>query len=132
MVVQIGKMLRGRKPKVINGPEILSKFVGEAEARIRELFADAEAEYKARGENSSLHIIIFDEIDAVCKVCERKSSNTFPVFLLPAFVCVCVCVCVDRDESRPLTGDPGPPATRVCARHGRRGRHHCQSAAVED
>lgn len=26
---QIGKMLNGKEPKVVNGPEILNKFVGE-------------------------------------------------------------------------------------------------------
>ena len=66
MARQIGKMLNARPPKIVNGPEILSKFVGESEKNIRELFAEAEAEYKAKGEDSSLHMIVFDEIDAVC------------------------------------------------------------------
>lgn len=43
---QIGKMLNGKDPKIVNGPEVLSKFVGQAEENIRNLFADAEAEYK--------------------------------------------------------------------------------------
>lgn len=64
---QIGKMLNGREPKVVNGPEVLSKFVGQAEENIRNLFMDAEAEYKSKGDDSELHIIIFDEIDAICK-----------------------------------------------------------------
>ncbi|KAH8164186.1 hypothetical protein CIB48_g4067 [Xylaria polymorpha] len=64
---QIGKMLNARPPKVINGPEVLNKFVGQSEENIRKLFADAEAEYKEKGDESSLHIIIFDELDAVCK-----------------------------------------------------------------
>ena len=46
----------------------MSKYVGQSEENIRALFADAEAEYKTRGDDSDLHIIIFDEIDAVCKV----------------------------------------------------------------
>ena len=33
---QIGKMLKARKPKIVNGPEILNKFVGESEANMRE------------------------------------------------------------------------------------------------
>jgi SpoVK/Ycf46/Vps4 family AAA+-type ATPase len=95
--------------QVVNGPEVLSKYVGQAEENIRNLFAEAEAEYKEKGENSvrrvtghnvellgrlggrrsvlepatgppllppahppppapqELHIIIFDEIDAICK-----------------------------------------------------------------
>lgn len=64
---QIGKMLNGKEPKIVNGPEVLSKFVGQAEENIRNLFADAEAEYKEKGDSSELHIIIFDEIDAICK-----------------------------------------------------------------
>lgn len=64
---QIGKMLNAREPKLINGPEVLNKFVGQSEENIRRLFSDAEKEYRERGEESGLHIIIFDELDAVCK-----------------------------------------------------------------
>lgn len=64
---QIGQMLNARPPKVINGPEVLNKYVGQSEENIRKLFADAEKEYKEKGDESSLHIIIFDELDAVCK-----------------------------------------------------------------
>jgi vesicle-fusing ATPase len=41
--------------------------VGQAEENVRALFAEAEAEYKEKGNQSELHIIIFDEIDAICK-----------------------------------------------------------------
>jgi vesicle-fusing ATPase len=64
---KIGQMLNAREPKVINGPEVLNKFVGQSEENIRKLFADAEKEYKEKGDESGLHIIIFDELDAVCK-----------------------------------------------------------------
>uniref|UniRef100_A0A914HCC2 Vesicle-fusing ATPase n=1 Tax=Globodera rostochiensis TaxID=31243 RepID=A0A914HCC2_GLORO len=64
---QIGKMLNAREPKIVNGPEILNKYVGESEANMRKLFADAEEEWRRCGPNSGLHIIIFDEIDAICK-----------------------------------------------------------------
>lgn len=64
---QIGKMLNARPPKVINGPEVLNKYVGQSEENIRKLFAEAEKEYKEKGDESGLHIIIFDELDAVCK-----------------------------------------------------------------
>ena len=70
---QIGKMLNGKEPKIVNGPEVLSKFVGQSEENIRNLFADADAEYAERGDDSELHIIIFDEIDSVCKA--RGSSR---------------------------------------------------------
>ncbi|XP_039129363.1 vesicle-fusing ATPase [Dioscorea cayenensis subsp. rotundata] len=67
MARQIGKLLNGREPKIVNGPEVLSKFVGETEKNVRDLFADAEADQKAKGDQSDLHVIIFDEIDAICK-----------------------------------------------------------------
>ncbi|CAA9988039.1 N-ethylmaleimide-sensitive fusion protein, putative [Plasmodium knowlesi strain H] len=69
---QIGKTLNAREPKIINGPEILNKYVGQSEENIRNLFKEAEMEYKQSGENSQLHIIILDEIDAICR--QRGSS----------------------------------------------------------
>jgi vesicle-fusing ATPase len=47
-------VLNAREPKVVNGPEILDKFVGGSEQKIRDLFAEAEAEQKAVGDNSQL------------------------------------------------------------------------------
>ncbi|KAI0089177.1 AAA-domain-containing protein [Irpex rosettiformis] len=73
MARQIGKMLNAREPKIVNGPEILNKYVGASEENIRKLFADAEKEYKEKGDESGLHIIIFDELDAICK--QRGSTN---------------------------------------------------------
>ena len=64
---QIGQMLNAREPKIVNGPEVLNKFVRQSEENIRKLFADAEKEQKEKGNESGLHIIIFDELDAVCK-----------------------------------------------------------------
>ena len=46
---QIGKMLNGNEPKIVNGPEVLSKYVGQSEENVRALFADAEAEMAERG-----------------------------------------------------------------------------------
>ncbi|KAG0047765.1 transport between ER and Golgi ATPase protein, partial [Gryganskiella cystojenkinii] len=76
MAREIGKMLNGREPKIVNGPEVLSKFVGQSEENIRKLFIDAENEYKDKAEDSSLHIIIFDELDAICKQRGSKNDNT--------------------------------------------------------
>uniref|UniRef100_A0A665V2V1 Vesicle-fusing ATPase n=1 Tax=Echeneis naucrates TaxID=173247 RepID=A0A665V2V1_ECHNA len=76
MARQIGKMLNAREPKVVNGPEILNKYVGESEANIRKLFAEAEDEQKRLGANSGLHIIIFDELDAICKQRGTGASST--------------------------------------------------------
>ena len=41
---QIGKMLNAREPKIVNGPEILNKYVGASEENVRKLFEDAEKE----------------------------------------------------------------------------------------
>lgn len=76
MARQIGQMLNAREPKIVNGPQILDKYVGESEANIRRLFADAEEEEKRMGPNSGLHIIIFDEIDAICKARGSVAGNT--------------------------------------------------------
>ncbi|XP_076162163.1 vesicle-fusing ATPase 1-like [Ptiloglossa arizonensis] len=76
MARQIGTMLNAREPKIVNGPQILDKYVGESEANIRRLFADAEEEEKRLGPNSGLHIIIFDEIDAICKSRGSVAGNT--------------------------------------------------------
>nr|VDD50228.1 unnamed protein product [Brassica oleracea] len=73
MARQIGKMLNGKEPKIVNGPEVLSKFVGETEKNVRDLFADAENDQRTLGDDSELHVIIFDEIDAICK--SRGSSR---------------------------------------------------------
>nr|KAG5713627.1 hypothetical protein BaRGS_024675 [Batillaria attramentaria] len=76
MARQIGKMLNAREPKIVNGPQILDKYVGESEANVRKLFADAEEEEKRVGINSGLHIIIFDEIDAICKARGSVAGNS--------------------------------------------------------
>jgi vesicle-fusing ATPase len=49
--------------KIVNGPDILNKYVGQSEENIRKLFEDAENDKSGTG----VHIIIFDEIDAICK-----------------------------------------------------------------
>ncbi|XP_026678833.1 vesicle-fusing ATPase 2-like [Diaphorina citri] len=76
MARQIGQMLNAREPKIVNGPQVLDKYVGESEANVRRLFADAEEEEKRAGPNSGLHIIIFDEIDAICKARGTAGGNT--------------------------------------------------------
>ncbi|XP_076148272.1 ATPase family gene 2 protein homolog A [Alosa pseudoharengus] len=48
----------GAHMTVINGPEILSKFYGETEARLRQIFAEASQRRPA--------IIFIDELDALC------------------------------------------------------------------
>lgn len=64
---ELAKALKAKPPKIVNGPEILDKYVGAAEERIRDLFKDAEEEQAEKGDASDLHIIIFDEIDSICR-----------------------------------------------------------------
>lgn len=47
--------------------------MGEAEKNIRDLFQEAITEQREMGEDSQLHILIFDEIDAICK--QRGTTN---------------------------------------------------------
>ncbi|XP_066089702.1 ATPase family gene 2 protein homolog A isoform X1 [Saccopteryx bilineata] len=48
----------GANVTVINGPEIISKFYGETEARLRQIFAEATLRHPS--------IIFIDELDALC------------------------------------------------------------------
>lgn len=59
----------------MSGPEIFDKYVGEGERKIRELFKPAEEDQKKKGDESGLHVIIFDEIDAICKTRDNSSGG---------------------------------------------------------
>lgn len=39
---QLGKALHSKEPKIVNGPELFNKFVGETEKNVRDLFEDAK------------------------------------------------------------------------------------------
>ena len=71
---ELAKVLRAKEPKIVNGPELFDKFVGESERKIRDLFADAINDQKKYGASSDLHVIIFDEFDAIAK--KRGGSGT--------------------------------------------------------
>ncbi|VBB18968.1 hypothetical protein YASMINEVIRUS_1500 [Yasminevirus sp. GU-2018] len=73
---KICKMIDSVEPKIVNGPDIKSKYVGESEANMRRLFADAEDEYKRKGDASRLHVIVFDEIDSICKARGTTTGGT--------------------------------------------------------
>lgn len=64
---KIGSMISPIKPKVVNGPSILDKYVGGSEKNIRDLFSEAISD------PNNIHVIIFDEIDAICR--SRGSST---------------------------------------------------------
>jgi ATP-dependent 26S proteasome regulatory subunit len=62
---QLSTMLHCKSLSIVSGPEILDKYVGESEKRVRDLFVKAELDQKsgARG----LHVVVFDEIDSICR-----------------------------------------------------------------
>ncbi len=64
---ELSVMLGAREPQIVNGPEILDKFIGEAEKNVRALFRPAEVEYDQVGDASALHVIILDELDAIAR-----------------------------------------------------------------
>jgi len=76
MARQIGKMLNSTEPKVVSGPEILNKYVGQSEENVRNLFKDAEEEERNCGDDSQLHVIVLDELDAICRTRNSRSDGT--------------------------------------------------------
>ena len=45
---EIAAAMGAREPKIVNGPEMMSKYVGDSEQFIRSLFAEAEVEQQAQ------------------------------------------------------------------------------------
>lgn len=66
---KIGQILDCHEPKIVNGPSLLSKYVGESEENVRKLFKEAMEDQT----NNKLHLIICDEFDAICR--KRGSRN---------------------------------------------------------
>ncbi len=66
----ISQILNIKSVKIVNGPEVLSKYVGESEENVRKLFLEAEQN------PDELHMIIFDEFDAICKQRGLSNSNS--------------------------------------------------------
>jgi len=62
---QLSKSLQAKSIKIINGPELVSSFVGKSEENVRKLFEEAENDMKSN--ISGLHVIVFDEFDSLCK-----------------------------------------------------------------
>lgn len=73
---ELARLLGAREPQIVNGPEILDKYIGEAEKKVRDLFLPAEQEYRVAGDDSALHIIILDEMDAIARKRGTMTSDT--------------------------------------------------------
>jgi vesicle-fusing ATPase len=70
---KISELLNCKEMRIVNGPEILNKYVGESERAVRDLFALAEEDQRRYAEYSGLHVIILDEFDAIVK---SRNGNT--------------------------------------------------------
>ncbi len=62
---QLSKSLKAKSIKIINGPELVSSFVGKSEENVRNLFIEPENDIKNK--QDGLHVIVFDEFDSLCK-----------------------------------------------------------------
>ena len=57
----------GREITVVNGPEIMKKFVGESEELVRQIFTDPPPPEDGFPDDTR-HVIVFDEFDAIARV----------------------------------------------------------------
>eukprot|EP00760_Papus_ankaliazontas_P021956 PhM_4_TR18773/c0_g1_i1/m.58862/K06027/NSF, SEC18; vesicle-fusing ATPase len=64
---KLAKLLNARSTRIVNGPELMSKYVGDSEANIRQLFSVAEKDFKFNKEKAGLHVVILDEMDAMLR-----------------------------------------------------------------
>jgi len=65
---RLSKLLKTRITTIISGLEVFNKWMGQSEENVCDFFKDAEAEWKKKGDKSGLHVVIIDEIDAMCGV----------------------------------------------------------------
>lgn len=63
---------------VVNGPEIVGRWVGESERMLRNVFEEAKAKRPC--------VIFFDEIDALCPSRERHAASEFEKRLVSALL----------------------------------------------
>uniref|UniRef100_A0A6C0BF80 AAA+ ATPase domain-containing protein n=1 Tax=viral metagenome TaxID=1070528 RepID=A0A6C0BF80_9ZZZZ len=71
---KISKALKAKSFQVVNGPELLNKYIGETAHSIRNLFKKAEDDMKTK--QNGLHIIVFDEFDAIARIRSSGESST--------------------------------------------------------
>ena len=76
MARTLANALNCKEFKVVNGPEFFDKYVGESEKKIRELFKEAKKDQEENGDDAGLHVIVFDEIDALCRARGTINSGT--------------------------------------------------------
>lgn len=60
---KIGEILNCEKPIIVNGPSLLSSYIGKSEENVRKLFENAIQDKS----NKKLHLIILDEFDSLVR-----------------------------------------------------------------
>lgn len=75
---QFGKVFGcdGDRFRLMSGPEIFNKWLGQSEQNVREIFKPAKEAWKKLGEESPLYMVVIDEIDAMLPV--RTGSSNSP------------------------------------------------------
>ncbi|XWV26465.1 putative AAA family ATPase [Tupanvirus soda lake] len=63
----LGKLLgcEGDRFRLMSGPEIFNKYVGESEANVRGIFKPAKEAWKKHGDKAPMYMVVIDEIDAM-------------------------------------------------------------------
>ena len=74
---QLGKLLgcEGERFRLMSGPEIFNKWLGQSEANVREIFKPAKEAYKKHGENAPIYMVVIDEIDAMLPIRDDSTGN---------------------------------------------------------
>lgn len=67
---KLAEAIKCNSIQIVNGPELLDKYVGGSESNVRKLFEPAEKD------PTGLHVIICDEFDSLCRA--RGSSQDGP------------------------------------------------------
>jgi len=71
----MARALQAKSVQIINGPEIFNKYVGQSEENLRDIFKPAKQDYAKLGDKAPLHVVIFDEIDAIAPARGRSMSG---------------------------------------------------------
>ncbi|AGF85417.1 ATPase family protein [Moumouvirus goulette] len=73
----LGKLLgcEGEQFRLMSGPEIFNKYVGESESNVREIFKPAKDAWKKYGDKAPIYMVVIDEIDAMLPSREGNSSS---------------------------------------------------------
>ena len=72
----IGKYLNSEEPIIVSGPSLITKWIGDSEKNVRDLFEPAKNDQNSGSKN--LHLIIFDEFDSIGR--KRNSEDIYGTY----------------------------------------------------